>query len=267
MRRASCVLLFAAVLHAQNTPAFSPGVTFQSSNPNYPVPNPFYFEGKIDWEKLGIKDPANTWELLQRGIHKQDDLRDIDGAIADYATSLSMNSLTQGTCQIVNADTLVNGVLPDKLDPAPCMFTVRLRLAHLLRSKDPAQAISLYKEVLKIDPLRPEVSAALGTTYLVLARSAAEEDARAAYYQSAIDAFQAELALSPVTPQTKALTGDEANNAAVHWQLAEIYRRIGRNADAISEYQLYLKATQWHSDVYPWRMDLAKKTIQLLQGQ
>jgi tetratricopeptide (TPR) repeat protein len=267
MRPASFLLWFAAALYAQSSQSYSPGVTFQTSNPNYPVPNPFYFEGKIDWELLGIQEPANTWEFMQRGIHKQDELGDPDGAIADYESSLALNSLTRGTCQIVNADTLVNGTLPSKLDPAPCMFTVRLRLAHLLRLQDPARAISLYREVLRIDPLRPDVNAALGREYLAQAQRASDEGGRAAAFQDSIAAFQAELALSPVTPQSRALTGDEANHAAVHWELAGIYQKIGSNAEAINEYQLYLKATQWHSDVYPWRMDLAKKTIQVLQGQ
>src|ERR1700674_2350867 len=55
---------------------------FQSANPHYPTRNPFYFEGKIDYEKLGIASPSNAWEYAQRGIHRQDDLEDIAGAMA-----------------------------------------------------------------------------------------------------------------------------------------------------------------------------------------
>src|SRR5713226_7003786 len=85
---------------------FTPG-DFQSTNPNYPKPDPFYFEGKIDWNLLGITQPQNAWDYLQRGIHNQDDLNDITDAINDYQTSLSMNSL-QGviTCQIVTQATV-----------------------------------------------------------------------------------------------------------------------------------------------------------------
>ena len=36
---------------------YTPG-EFQSTNPNYPKPNPFYFEGKIDWNLLGITTAA-----------------------------------------------------------------------------------------------------------------------------------------------------------------------------------------------------------------
>src|SRR3954468_23614544 len=63
----------------------------RQNNPNYPLPNPFYFEGKVDYELLGIDQPSNAWEFAQRGIYKQDDLEDFPGAIADYQTSISMN--------------------------------------------------------------------------------------------------------------------------------------------------------------------------------
>ena len=63
---------------------YTPGVTFQSANPNYPTRNPFYFEGRVDWNLLKIDQPKDAWEFAQRGIHKQDDLEDIPGAIADY---------------------------------------------------------------------------------------------------------------------------------------------------------------------------------------
>src|SRR5881394_1885507 len=54
----------------------------RENNSNYPKPNPFYFEGKINYELLGIDTPQNAWEFAQRGIYKQDDLEDFEGAIA-----------------------------------------------------------------------------------------------------------------------------------------------------------------------------------------
>ena len=263
---AACFAL-SALAQTSATKPYVPGTTFQTSNPNYPVPNPFYFEGKIDWEKLNIAQPANAWEYLQRGIHKQDDLRDLADAIGDYQQSLALNSLTDGTCQLVTSATLVNGVLPSTLNPAPCMFTVRLRLAYLLRASDPATAISLYQEVLQIDPLRPDANALMGEAYIIQAGQAQDADDQAAAYQNAIDSFQAELALNPVTPNYTALTADQANNAHVHWALADVYEKLGRNADAASELKLYLLATQWHSDVYPWRIALAKAKLAALDSQ
>jgi tetratricopeptide (TPR) repeat protein len=243
---------------------YVPGVTFQNFNPNYPKPNPFYFEGKIDWEKLGITQPANAWEYSQRAIHKQDDLGDIPGAIADYQQALDLNSLTKGTCQLVTSATLVNGVLPSTLNPAPCMFTVRLRLAYLMRKTSPETSISLYKEVQQIDPLRLDVSALLAEVYVIEAENAATPDAKQAAYANAIATYNAELLLSPVTPDYTVLTGDEANNAHVHWGLAAVYEKLNRPADAISELNLYLKASKWHSDTYPWRIPLAQKKIEAL---
>ena len=250
-------------LCGQAPPPYKPG-DFQSANPNYPIPNPFYFEGKIDWEKLKIQQPVNTWEFMQRGFYKQDDLEDILGAIEDYQTSLTMNNLDNGTCQLVTASTLVNGALPTRLSPPPCMFTVRLRLGHLLSEKDPAQAVKLFREVLDIDPLRLDVNALIGEVYAGQAAVASTAAEREGLYSKAIDALRAELVLSPVTPQTIALTADEANNAHVHWALAEIFGKLDRKSDEASELKLYLLATKWHSDVYPWRIRLAQKKLEEL---
>jgi tetratricopeptide (TPR) repeat protein len=202
---------------------------------------------------------------MQRGLHKQDDLEDLTGAMADYEQSLSMNSLAAGTCQIVTSATLVNGALPATLNPAPCMFTLRLRMAYLLRSTNPARSISLYNEVLQIDPLRLGVNQMIGETYVEEAKSAKSQSDATVAYQNAISAFRAEIALSPVDAQYTALTGDTANNAHVHWALAEVYDALGQHGNEIGELQLYLQASQWHSDVYPWRIPLAQKKIQELQ--
>ncbi len=259
------LLVWAVAASAQST-AYYPGY-FQSSNPYYPTPNPFYFEGKVTWEYLGITTPSNFWEYLQRGIHKQDDLGDIPGAMADYQTALAGNSLQNGSCQLVTAATLVNGKLPSTLTPPPCMFTIRLRLGYLLRESNPDQAIQLFQEVTQIDPLRLDVNALIGETYVIKAGQTTDPAAQQAAYQSAIQAFQAELALSPVTPASIALTGDQANNAHVHWELAEIYDKLGMTANEKTELQNYLLATQWHSDTYPWRIALAQARIQTLQAR
>ncbi len=248
--------------------AYIPGTTFQKENANYPIPNPFYFEGKIDYEKLGIATPSNAWEFLQRGMHYQDDLMDIPDALTDYQSALAMNSLTGGTCQLVTTvQVVVNAAAPTVLNPMPCMFTIRLRLAYLLRQSNPAQAIELYGEVLQIDPLRLEVNTLTAETYVFMAQQATTTTVAMTAYQNAIAAYKAELVLSPVSASYTALTGDTANNSKVHWELAAIYQTLGQNANAISELQLYLQATQWHSDVYPWRIPLAQSMIQQLQTQ
>jgi hypothetical protein len=277
MRSVECLVvyptLFAAIATAgygqtvSPSPLYVPGVTFQSFNPNYPQPNPFYFEGKIDWEKLNITQPANAWEYLQRGIHNQDDLNNPAAAISDYQQSLLLNSITGQTCQIVTAATFVNGALPAVLNPPPCMFTNRLRLAYLLRQSDPATAISLYAEVTQIDPLRGDVNQMMGETFVIQAKQTQDPATQAAAYNNAISAFKAELALSPVTPQFTSLTGDQANLAHVHWSLADVYESLGQKTSEINELQSYLQATQWHSDVYPWRITVAQRKIASLQAE
>lgn len=241
-------------------PGYKPG-EFQTANANYPVRNPFYFEGRIDWELLKITQPSNAWEYAQRGIYKQDDLEDYAGAIADYKTSVSMNSLQAGSCQLVTAAAVGFG---QKMDPPPCMFTVRLRLGNLLKTTDPNLALQMFQEVLTIDPLRLGVNALIGETYTGLGDSASNAGDREEFYLQAVAAYQAEIALSPVTALSVKLTGDAANNAHVHWALAGLYKNLGESKNEITELELYLKATKWHSDTYPWRIQIAQGRMQKL---
>ena len=200
---------------------------------------------------------------MQRGIHKQDDLEDYTGAIADYQQSITMNNLGNKTCQLVTVAPPATG----KLDPPPCMFTVRLRLAGLLRDSNPKEAISLYQEALDIDPLRLGVHAAIAETYVTMAGQATDQTTVPSLYQQAVTEYNAELALSPVTPLQTQVSGDTANNAHVHWELAEVYEKLNQPADQISELNLYLQATKWHSDTYPWRIQLAQKRIAKAQAK
>ena len=242
------------------SPPYVSGVTYQTTNPNYPLPNPFYFEGRIDWNLLNITTPSNAWEFAQRGIYKQDDLEDTAGAIADYQQSIALNGLTNGTCQIVTTPVPTSGVL----NPAPCMFTVRLRLAGLFEQSNPQQAIALYQEVTKIDPLKLGVHDAMAKTYAAMATTETVAANATADYNKAIAEYQAELALSPVTAFTTKLTADLANNAHVHWALAGIYQTLGNSPQEAIELNLYLQATQWHSDTYPWRIALAKARLKAM---
>lgn len=254
--------LNAGVAFAQSsaTTPYIPGVTYQTTNPNYPLPNPFYFEGRIEWNLLKITTPSTAWDYEQRGIYEQDDLQDPADAIKDYQQAISMNSLDNATCQIVTGPIPTSG----NLNPPPCMFTVRLRLAGLLQQSNPQQAIALYQEVVKIDPLKLGVHEALAKTYVGMAQAETVAANAAADYTNAITEYQAELALSPVTPFTTSLTADQANNAHVHWGLASIYQIQGDTTDEASELNLYLLATQWHSDTYPWRINLAKARLAAL---
>jgi tetratricopeptide (TPR) repeat protein len=255
--------LFAQVI--PGPPAYIPGVTYQTENPNYPKPNPFYFEGRIDWNLLKLDQPVNAWDFMEHGIYNQDDVGDKAAAIADYQRSISMNSLTNGTCQIVTSAVQIPA--DGQLNPRPCIFTVRLRLAGLLKDTDPQQAISLYNEVLQIDPLKLGVHEHVGEVYESMAAKATNPSDVQTFLQKAVTDYQAELALSPVTPLQMQLTADTANNAHVHWALADIYSKLGQASNQLRELRLYVCATQWHSDVYPWRIAVANSRITALQGQ
>lgn len=235
-------------------------------NPNYLERNPFYFEGKVDYELLGIEQPVDAWEFMQRGIHRQDDLEDREGAIQDYRAAIERNNPDNGTCQIVK--TLPSTTLEfQQLTPAPCLFTPRLRLGYLLLHEDTMQAIELFRQVTDIDPQRLEVNALIGEAYELLGDQASDAEAKEALYLQAVGALNAELALSPVTELTRRLTGDEANNAHAHWNLARIQEKLNNPAEALSALDQYLKATRWHSDVYPWRIPLAQRRMERLSAR
>ncbi len=144
------------------------------------------------------------------------------------------------------------------------MFTLRLRLGYLMRETSPSTAIGLFQEVLQIDPQRLGVNTLIAETYVIEAQQATDPPTQQQANANAIAAYLAELVLSPVTPQSTSLTADTANNSKVHWELAQVYVATGQNSLAKSELQSYLQATQWHSDVYPWRIALANSQIQAL---
>lgn len=250
---------FSSPALAQTTDqAYIPGVTYQSDNPNYFIRNPFYFEGRIDWNLLKITTPSTAWEYAQRGIHNQDDLEDKTSAIADYQKAISLNSLQNGTCQLIKAAPQGFGTVTN---PPPCMFTVRLRLANLLKDDQPLAALDLFKEVLTIDPLRLGVNGYIGEVYESMAKKSADSASKDAALEQALKYYQTELDMSPVTSQYTALTGDKANNAHVHWAMAEILGELGKTDEEAAQLQQYLDASQWHSDTYPWRIDLAKARL------
>lgn len=238
--------------------AYIPGVTYQSADPhpNKNNRNPFYFEGRIDWNLLKITTPTDAWEFAQRGIYEQDDLENLDAAIADYREAYARNNLANGTCQIITSSASIG----QNVNPAPCMFTFRLRLGYLLHETSPLEAISLFQEVLNIDPLRLGVNQLIGDTYQVIAQQADNDDDASAALQSSAAAYNREIELSPVTPLSVELTGDLANNAHTHWALAGVYKALG-DAHEACELDLYLKATKWHSDTYPWRIQLAQTRL------
>jgi tetratricopeptide (TPR) repeat protein len=263
------LLAMALSAMAQNAPTgnlttgdgpFVPGVTYQADNPNYLNRNPFYFEGRVDWNLLKITTPSTPWEFVQRGIHNQDDLEDHTAAIADYQKAISLNNLANGTCQIFKTAIPVS----PNVNPPGCMFTPRLRLAHLIGDTQPDVAIELFEEVLQIDALRLGVHEFIAEAYEHKAAHTADEKSKDAYLEKAIDEYEAELALSAVTPEYTALTGDKANNAHAHWAMAEIYHELGDKVKQAGELQHYLDATQWHSDTYAWRIPLAKARLKNL---
>lgn len=129
------------------------------------------------------------------------------------------------------------------------------------------QAIELFRQVTDIDPQRLEVNALIGEAYEILGDEASDPEDKEAHYLEAVRALNAELALSPVTELTRRLTGDEANNAHAHWNLARIQEKLNNHEEVLFAFDQYLKATRWHSDVYPWRILLAQRRMEQLRAR
>jgi tetratricopeptide (TPR) repeat protein len=134
----------------------------------------------------------------------------------------------------------------------------------LLLHDDPEESIRLFKQVLDIDPMRLEVNLLIAEAYVVEAEEAADEAAKKTAYQEAIEALDAELAMTPKVADA-GLSPDEANNSHVHWLRAEIYEALEMYPEAIEALRSYLAASRWHSDVLPWRIPLAEKKIVKLE--
>ncbi len=234
------------------------------ANDNYLTRNPFYFEGRVDWDLLNVQgEPADPFEYMQRGINHQDHER-YEEAKKDYRAALSLNSLQNGSCQIITADDLINGALPRDLLPAPCIFSLRMRLAYLIIHDDPEESIRLFNEVLDIDPMRLDVNLLIGEAWEVIGeRDHYDPVLREQAYRNAIAAFNAELALTPIPDPS--ISPDEATDSLVHWLLAHLYEELEEYPEALENFESYLKATKWHSDVLPWRIPLAEKKVEELK--
>ena len=195
-------------------------------------------------------------------MHYQDDLDDIPDAISDYQTSLAMNSLQSadlpaGTRQHFGERRRCPSQLTALL---PACSRCGCDLAICCEKAIPATAIELYQEVLQIDPQRLGVNTLIAETYVIEAQQSDRSADTAAGVCQRRDC---------VPGGTGAFTGDAAKHRA-HGRTRRTIRRcigswlrftkrLGQNSLAVSELQSYLLATQWHSDVYPWRIALARQ--------
>src|SRR5260370_38342486 len=110
------------------------------------------------------------------------------GEAAAYRQSIALNNLANKTCQLVTTPPPSTG----QLDPPPCMFTVRLRLAGLLREEAPEDAVALYQEALLIDPLRLGLHAAIAEAYVVEAEAATDPTTVKDSYQQPVRELKSE---------------------------------------------------------------------------
>ena len=220
---------------ATGFPPLFAGIDSQGAYPLPQSPDPLlFFEAKAYWPALNIEQPRTAWEYVQRGIYKQDELEDVDGAIADY----------------MEAERLNDHIL---------LIHARLGYINLKRGKELAsvatssaaaiaaltESVRRYDEVLEEQPHREGIHAKLGEAYQIkygITRLQSDAD-------KALEEYQAELNGSPTFQK-------------VLYERAKLFRDLGRRDEARASMEAYLAQTVLHGDPYPYKILAARKFLQ-----
>ncbi len=200
----------------------SPGAVLAEQNPN---PRHF-FEGRVDWPLLNIAEPRTAWEYTQRGIHFQDDVGNLEAAMADY----------------MRADALERGrSCGPGVPPVPgrtCLQILHARLANIsLERGDHDRAIAELEFLLEENPLAPGLHFDLAEAHL----GKGELDA-------AIEAFNAELDIQPC-------------HQATHFELGELLLQRGDEMGGRELLTEYLQQALLHCDSFPFKILKARKLL------
>ncbi len=148
----------------------------------------YFFEGKADWQALGIKEPRTGWEFAQRGMYYQDEVHDITAALADYRKAAAME--------------------PELMSPKARMGSIYLRQGKY------DEAIREFQAVSDLDPLKQEVQYRIG-----------QANEGRGDYQSAIRAYHKELELAPGAVKTNYSLAMAYNKVGDHRSAALYLKR------------------------------------------
>jgi tetratricopeptide (TPR) repeat protein len=228
---------------AQSTPPEPPAPLYSGQDsigarPNAQLEHPaLFFEAKAPWPALGIEAPRTAWEHAQRGMYRQDDLEDVEGAIEDYEAALALDGHL-----LVASARLGYLALERGLAAARAGETAAAEAA--LR-----EAVERYAVVCHEQPSRQGVRLRQAQAYLQLWRLSGD----AAEAERAEATLREELALAP--------TQQEA-----FWALAQLYDAQGRAAEALDMVRRYLAEAEIQGDPYPWRVRAAEQLRTRLGG-
>lgn len=199
----------------------SPGAIPAPQNPN---PTHF-FEERVDWPLLNIAEPRTAWEYTQRGIHFQDDVGDMDAAMADY----------------MSADALERERSCGPGLPVPehaCLQILRARLANIyLERGEYSRAIAELEFILEENPFAPGLHFEIAEAHLGLGEE-----------EEAISEFEHELEIQPC-------------HQATHFELGELLLERGDEIGGRQHLTEYLQQALLHCDSFPHRILKARKLL------
>ena len=210
----------------------SPGAVIVEQ-PENPV---FFVEGKVDWLLLEIAEPRTAWEYTQRGIFMQDEMDDVDAALADY---LHAEDLLEEI-----AERLDDPTLPERL------LILHFRLGSIYLGRGSYQeAIHEFEILLAEDPELSGVNRHIGEAHIGLGE-----------FEQAFASFQQELHLNPLNQKT-------LYEVAMFLLEPEVQLEgVDQEAVAREHLQTYLQEAAFHCDTYPYKILKVDKLARELGG-
>jgi tetratricopeptide (TPR) repeat protein len=211
----------------------SPGAVIGEQSEN-PV---FFFEGKVDWLLLEIDEPRTAWEYTQRGMFMQDEMDDVEAAMADY---LHAEKLLEEI-----AERLQDPTLPERL------LILHFRLANIYLKQGNAEgAIHEFEILLQEDP---ELSG--------VHRHIAEAYTGRGEFEKAYQAYQEELHNNPLNQKTLYEFALFLIEPAVQLE------GVDQAGLAREHLQTYLQEAAFHCDTYPYKILKADSLVRDLGGE
>lgn len=200
----------------------SPGAVLAPQNPN---PQHF-FEFRVDWPLLNISEPRTAWEYTQRGIYFQDDVGDLNAAMANYMRA----------DELERARSCAPGIPP--VPGRACLQILHGRLANIyLESGQFQRAIDELDFILEENPFAPGLHFELAEAYVGLGNRA-----------KAIEEFGRELEIQPC-------------HQATHFELGELLLEEGDEIGGRQHLTEYLQQALLHCDSFPHKILKARRLL------
>lgn len=230
------------VLHAGTG---SPGaiVAEQPENPE------FFALVKTDWPLLNIEEPRTAWEYVQRGMYRQDDLEDEDGAIEDY---LHAEELLEEI-----AERLDDPTLPERL------LLIHTRLGVLfLRRGEYESAIRHFDLLLEENPESEGINREIALAYEGIAHEELERGEDPTHsFEEAFEHFMREFEVAPDNQLTLYEFGLFLQDPDLHLE------GVDQEALALQMYQRYVARAKYHCSTSPLRILKVARKIEELGGE